>query len=300
MKRLITFGCSFTLYNWPTWADLLGKEYDIDFNWGYPGLGNRAIAERVAEAHARLNFTPDDTVIIQWSSPIRHDWMRTNTFSSEGTYWRTKGSIFSRENSVVFDKKWVDTFWDEKAYMLNTLNHILLTIGLLEGCGVKWMMTSMNDFTKMGNDIGPNNMNGEYQAPGKRLKNFWDVDQSLTIYKEAIFDKYKDKWVDPIINVVPETEELNWFFDFDPTRDEERGYPLKDGKWEEAHPTTRQHAIWMLKLKDQMGLEPQLTQEQVDLIREIEKIKEDTSTFKQFEDTIMTIPWFLHRNRRGF
>ena len=28
VKRLFTFGCSFTRYYWPTWADMLGQEYD--------------------------------------------------------------------------------------------------------------------------------------------------------------------------------------------------------------------------------------------------------------------------------
>ena len=37
-------------------------------NWGFPGLGNRAIAERVAECHIKNNITKDDTVLVQWST----------------------------------------------------------------------------------------------------------------------------------------------------------------------------------------------------------------------------------------
>ena len=47
-NRLFVFGCSFTMYAWPTYADFLGYEFDHYENWGFPGLGNRAIAERVA------------------------------------------------------------------------------------------------------------------------------------------------------------------------------------------------------------------------------------------------------------
>ena len=56
-SRLFVFGCSFTMYEWPTYADFLGYEFDQFENWGFPGLGNRAIAERVAECHIKNNFT---------------------------------------------------------------------------------------------------------------------------------------------------------------------------------------------------------------------------------------------------
>lgn len=299
MKKLFTFGCSFTNYNWPTWADLLGLEYFPHFNWGYAGLGNRAIADRVAEAHARMSFEKGDVVIIQWSSPLRHDWMRTDLTKTEGTYWKTHGSIFSKENSKVFDSHWINTFWDEKAYVIQTLNAIVATQEFLNGVGVEWYMTSMNDLKKMGNPKLPSTMGGEYQAPTTKLKNFWEVDPSLTFYKEAIWDKYADRWVDPIMDVIPETEELNWSFEFDQGRPEELAYPLKDGKWEEAHPTCHQHAIWMMSLKEKMGLDPTLTADQVDLIKLIENAKASTKTFRQFEDAIRDSNWFIQRNYRG-
>src|SRR6056300_1631069 len=107
-NRLFTFGCSYTLYNWPTWADLLGLEYPIFFNWGYAGLGNRAIAERLAEAHARFNINESDTVIIQWSSPLRHDWMHFGKGGDDLSNWRTHGSIFSKENSKIFKYDWIE------------------------------------------------------------------------------------------------------------------------------------------------------------------------------------------------
>lgn len=300
MNRLFTFGCSFTNYNWPTWADLYGLEFGpLHYNWGYPGLGNRAIAERVAECHARMSLTSEDTVIIQWSSPLRHDYMRTNQRkTTEGTKWMTHGSIFSKENASVFDRRWIDTFWDEKAYLIHTLNNIILTIGLLNSVGVKWMMTSMNDLSLVGNELSENTFGGEYQPPGK-LNHFWDLDSTLVFYKEEIWDRYKDKWLDPIIDVVFETPDLSWFFDFDKSRDIEKTYPVKDGKWEEAHPTIRQHAIWMLGMKDRLGLEPKYISEQISLIKEIEDLKEKTKTFQEFEHAIMNTEWFISRQYRG-
>ena len=55
-KRLFAFGCSFTHYAWPSYADFLGYEFDSFSNWAHPGLGNRAIAQRVAECNIKNNF----------------------------------------------------------------------------------------------------------------------------------------------------------------------------------------------------------------------------------------------------
>lgn len=55
MDRLYTFGCSYTSWNWPTWADIMSLEANYYENWGHAGLGNRAIAERVAECNIKIN-----------------------------------------------------------------------------------------------------------------------------------------------------------------------------------------------------------------------------------------------------
>ena len=49
MKRLFAFGCSFTGYGWPTWADIIGQSFDYYENWGKSGIGNYLISSRVVE-----------------------------------------------------------------------------------------------------------------------------------------------------------------------------------------------------------------------------------------------------------
>ena len=71
--RLFVFGCSWTNYLWPTWADILGRQFDYYENWGGPGSGNTLIFNRIIEAGTRHQFTPDDTIIIQWSGLTRSD-----------------------------------------------------------------------------------------------------------------------------------------------------------------------------------------------------------------------------------
>jgi hypothetical protein len=47
MKRLFALGCSFTSYAWPSYADFAGLYFDEYENWAFPGLGNRALLERL-------------------------------------------------------------------------------------------------------------------------------------------------------------------------------------------------------------------------------------------------------------
>jgi hypothetical protein len=73
MKRLFTFGCSFTNYRWSTWADCLAPEFDYFENWGQSGAGNHYIFNSIMEADQRHNFGPYDTVVVCWTNVIRED-----------------------------------------------------------------------------------------------------------------------------------------------------------------------------------------------------------------------------------
>jgi hypothetical protein len=102
MKRFFAFGCSYTNYAWPTWANLLSTNYDEFYNWGLAGIGNRAIAERVAEANVKHQFTKDDLVIVQWSSHLRNDWWHKYSCSDRPYQWKTSGSIFNYINEKIY------------------------------------------------------------------------------------------------------------------------------------------------------------------------------------------------------
>ena len=140
MSRLFAFGCSYTRYHWPTWANIIGTEFTEFYNWGYRGLGNRAIAERIAEAFVTHRINKDDTVIVQWSHVPRHDYIRTDVVNNCRSIWKTNGNIFNKHNTEIFNDTWIESFWDEKAYLLNTLNQIVLVQQMLIGVGCTWLM----------------------------------------------------------------------------------------------------------------------------------------------------------------
>lgn len=119
MARLFTFGCSFTQYMWPTWANIMAYDLELDFyNFGLPGLGNRGISLRMFEADIKYKFTQDDIICVLWSSWDREDRIR-------GINIDPQGSIFCNNN--VYGKKWIKKFYDDSNKMMNNIYDIYAT-----------------------------------------------------------------------------------------------------------------------------------------------------------------------------
>jgi hypothetical protein len=78
--RLFTFGCSMTKYRWPTWADIVGEQWEHYQNWAKPGAGNNFIFNSIVECDKRNNFTSDDLVLIMWSGVARIDYYQQNSW----------------------------------------------------------------------------------------------------------------------------------------------------------------------------------------------------------------------------
>lgn len=79
--NLYTFGCSMTSYNWPTWADILGREFKYFENWAKPGAGNNFIFNSIIECLTKNNLDHNDTVIVMWSGITRIDYYQMNEWS---------------------------------------------------------------------------------------------------------------------------------------------------------------------------------------------------------------------------
>jgi hypothetical protein len=79
-SRLFTFGCSFTRYHYPTWADIVGKNFSEFQNWGRAGSGNNFILNSLNECDLRNNIDTNDTVIIMWSGLSRIDYYQINAW----------------------------------------------------------------------------------------------------------------------------------------------------------------------------------------------------------------------------
>lgn len=257
MKRLFTFGCSYTNYSWPGWSDLLSIDFDIFENWGIAGIGNRGIAERVAECNVKHSFEPGDTVIVQWSTHLRNDF-----FHQEGELkdrlpgWKTAGSIFNYLNAPIYGEKWYKTFFDEEAYFMHTLNQITLTQHLLDKTGVTWLMTSIGDVRNLGTDVENRFEYGENSIFSALKEKFlgtpkyfgYNVTPSLEVYDDAIWGKHSSRWLTPIWNHLRAKNLKDAFYSF----------PNEEGKmFEDQHFKTDAQAMWLTEvLLPKLNLSP--------------------------------------------
>ena len=123
-KRFFAFGCSFTSYMWPTWADVVSKEMpDAEFfNLGNSGSGNMLISLRLAEANNRFQFTETDLIMVMYTTYAREDrWVEDR--------WITPGNIY---NNDVYPKEWVKKFADERGYLIRDAGLIDMSMKYLD------------------------------------------------------------------------------------------------------------------------------------------------------------------------
>jgi hypothetical protein len=101
-KRFFAFGCSFTNWRWPTWADIISWDLNVPYqNWGMGGLGNVGIFHRMVESDLKNNLDKQDLVITLWSH-----WNREDRYLNGG--WEAHGNVF---NNGLYDKRFLSKYW---------------------------------------------------------------------------------------------------------------------------------------------------------------------------------------------
>lgn len=131
-NRLYAFGCSFTQYKWPTWADFLhagGIATDYS-NWGLPGGSNDFILHSVTECLSTHPVTPNDLFAIMWSQPYR-----LSDYNDEDG-WDMPG------NAYVYQKDRAKFLHEDKISLENQ-SYIVAVQRMLEAIGCDYIFTSM-------------------------------------------------------------------------------------------------------------------------------------------------------------
>jgi hypothetical protein len=141
-KRIFAFGCSFTSYIYPTWADLIYKSMSPDtefYNFGKSGGGNVFIANRITEANRKYKFTDTDLVVVLWSTNARIDFYKTN-FG-----WITPGNIYTQN---LLSEKAVRELEDLNWFLMRDLSIVDLTTTYLNNlpCGSIKLMSIPYDY----------------------------------------------------------------------------------------------------------------------------------------------------------
>ena len=107
MSRLFTFGCSFTHWAWPTWADIIAHDLAIPYyNWGMPGMGNIAMQNRLTECDLRNNFNKDDIILVVWSTWSREDRYNVGKGAQRGYGWNVRGDVLHSYDTQFIDNHW--------------------------------------------------------------------------------------------------------------------------------------------------------------------------------------------------
>jgi hypothetical protein len=138
-KRFFAFGCSFTYYFWPSWADIIGQDIQFYENWGEWGGGNHFIFNSVVEANQRYKFNKDDLVIIMWSTKERQD-----------HYVRDKWEHATATKQLeIYGKKWIEKYVldNNRGQLVRDLAFIKSTQLLLDSLECDWANLMLHPMT---------------------------------------------------------------------------------------------------------------------------------------------------------
>lgn len=127
MNRLYAFGDSFTKYAWPMWPELLGECYKKTYNHGFPGCGNFYIFHKLILELSSVELTENDTVIVQWTEPLRFDF-------TDDSYWCNLG-IASAE---LFLRSSIKNLNNETTAVMKHLTYMLAVADFLSNKKCKW------------------------------------------------------------------------------------------------------------------------------------------------------------------
>jgi len=133
LKRLFAFGCSFTQYHWPTWADILAREFDYFENWALSGGGNQFIFNSLNECVVKNSITANDLVAVMWTNVAREDRYVNNR-------WLVGGNIYTQS---AYNKEFIKNFADPKGYIIRDLSLIHAAKKMLESYNVPYIFMSM-------------------------------------------------------------------------------------------------------------------------------------------------------------
>lgn len=179
MERLFTFGCSYTHYQWPTWADFVGSTFDVYENWGKAGSGNFIIASKLYECHYVNNITKNDVVLIMLSSCDRFDYIDNHS------KWSTQGNIYNKNHSLF--GKFTEVAWNQENALYNTWYNVQTIITLLNSIGCRYKIMKAFDFFSIDGKIDSFDTSLYNQKRIINIKNhFKDVveDQDLTTFHQ--------------------------------------------------------------------------------------------------------------------
>jgi len=213
-KRFFAFGCSFTRYEWITWADIIAYHIKESYNYGRSGGGNSYIFYSLVEANKKHKFTKDDLVMVMWTNTARED----RYVNGE---WLTPGNIYTQD---FYPKSFIKEFSCTRGYFLRDMLNIESAKIILNSTECDWDFLSMVPIEKM---------SSQYEVG---LENSQDIiaafKDNLNIIKPSVYEiLYNFHW----------QSRLNELFD-----DDKWGWG--EHNYKNPHPTPLMHMEYLMSI----------------------------------------------------
>lgn len=255
--RLFTIGCSYTCYNWPTYADFLGAHFKEYYNLGKTGCGNQYIFNTLANVIKLEDLKPEDCLIVQFTSVARYDTVK------KGLWGGGAGNIYNQD---LYTAEWVQDHVSLEYNAVELHSYIEIVNKLFESLPCKtqllWMLNPTID-----------------TFLGEPYNNYWRLDLNKEDYKNALsFLKSHTKtfskgFLDDGLALFQ--------IDYDT--------PMYYRGQLDTHPNTTSHILYAEKIKEHLYPElPKFSQEYYDLAKtwDISKSSLETAKDNDSADTI--------------
>jgi hypothetical protein len=244
MKRFFAFGCSFTkCWEYPTWADYIGAEFDVYRNFGMPGSSNGLIMQRFVESDLFYNFNSEtDFVMIATTGLGRYAFPVTvdgrDRFYSRGDFESKQDSPKDTPEITANFNFVKNRFWKKRYSVFDSFMAVKIMKDILSAKGIKHRIIAGLDYKVYldhGDVYGINDQLGSYLL---RFQKMLDVEESInefdglnsnhpsqeTYYRfvekyfpellgnkslEILNTDYDNKYIDKIREINPDIQDLN-------------------------------------------------------------------------------------------
>jgi hypothetical protein len=185
LQRFFAFGCSFTkCWEYPTWADYIGAEFEVYRNFGMPGSSNGLIMQRFVESDVFYKFNSEtDFVMIAISGLGRYAFPVTvdgrDRFYSRGDF-ESKQDSSKDTQEVRWNFNFVKSkFWKKRYSVFDSFMAVKIMKDILSARGIRHKIIA-------GLDYKVYLEHGEVYGINDQLKSYILMMQEMLDVKESI------------------------------------------------------------------------------------------------------------------
>jgi len=144
-SKYLAFGCSYTQYGYPTYADFIGQHFDRRENLGHSGAGNRYIFHKVVATintlkREKVKLTENDLITIQWSGLPRED-----KILNKETRYPCAGYLGSQGE---YEMEYINRYFSLEQNFFELVNYINILNDMFKTLPCQYRMFFMMDFDK--------------------------------------------------------------------------------------------------------------------------------------------------------